>query len=266
VAAKVACTLSRRMGLRKCLSLSVDLQMILLRLFCDAEFEASSLLSLMPPDSKLTPDIIALKAKVIKNSDSSSFAIDWITPKGNIKQISSSSSWWLANNNNSNVVEVKVTKKQELVLSNGVGSFSSVIDWNNHTGVMADVASANKPPQIPRSLSSSSSSSFSVRDCARNAVLCIINNSPLSSLACRVLLRFPPDSAAATTLMQFAASRKPVLMNAILVSCKEGFIFCVLCCFDALTSLLQRVHNHWMLLWNLLLQCLFLSVLRMKRE
>jgi hypothetical protein len=231
VAESVVKTLSRRIGLRKCLASSPELQVILLRLLVSANAEGDALIALLPHESRLTPEAVALKAKVRKTrvvESTLSFKSTAPIPQ------TVDSSWWLKGDNGGD----DRLKKQEqhahpLTARARLEPVPKSVDWNSHPGVMADLASPQQPPQIPRT----GSVIPPVSSEARNAVLCIINNSPLASLACKVLLRFPPDDVASTALMQFAATARPLNLDAMLVACASASCESVAAALDTLLSL-----------------------------
>ncbi len=236
-------TLERRLGLRKCLAASVELQMILLRVASAAgKVDGSSLLALLPHDSKLSPEALALKGKVkTSQSAAGSFAATTAAVSSVITSAaaataksSPSTSWWMAKVGESSML---VVKKQEMVSVPNRVQVPKSPDWSSHPGVLADMASSSSSSELPIAPAGREGVSSARSDAARNAVLCIINNSPLAGLACKVLLKYPPDSSAATALMQFAISSRPLNMEAMLVACAEASFESMEAALDTLLSL-----------------------------
>lgn len=91
--------------------------------------------------------------------------------------------------------------------------------WDTHIGVIEDLKPARMPDMTDSSELSGAIVPSSTRY-ARNAVLSIMSGGPLAPLACRALLRYRPDPATATTLVQFAVSTRPVNLEALLAACK----------------------------------------------
>ncbi len=216
--------LKRRTGLKKCIVSNVDLQMALLRLAATSGAESDALLLLLPQESRLHPEAVALW-KQVKRSSSFADALKPPTFEGKeaAKKSKLDSGWWMA------PVDVpKKIEKQETVPTPLVTP-PPAPEWASHPGVIADL-------QLPLLSVSSVEAPVAAVNASRNAVLCLMNGSPLAPLACRALLRYAPDPTTSTALVQFAASKRPVDAEAIVAGCKEASTAALELALEALLS------------------------------
>ena len=242
--------LQRRPGLRRCLVSSAELQMVLLKVAVASGVEGDALLVLLPPaDSKaLAPDAGALLKQVKRSAMATVVAsVQDLTVKLSEFAVAKQEptqdpSWWISVPPKAVRAPVKKAKKQEVADGiHQVVALPASVDWSSHPGVVMD-----QKPDARRRVSviafgghESGYHRPAKKNIPRNAVLCLMNNSPVARLANLILLRYAPDAATSTALLQFASVARPINMDAVLVACKEASTESLDAILDTLLSVPQ---------------------------
>jgi hypothetical protein len=185
-----------------------------------ANVEADALVLLLPSEDRMSPEVKALRQKLkVSNgfvTGPASTSPRLASKKKRRKDTAEKTekTWWMdgGKGEEPKVSVVKLQKHPKVTVP-------KMVAWNSHAGVLLDLvvqkeeaeeagaaAQAEKlknPEELEKSF-------------FRNAVLCIMTDGPLTSLACQLLIKFRPDESISSALLQYAASTNPVNADAIL--------------------------------------------------
>lgn len=204
--------IENRPAFRKVIRSDIGLQVMLMRIFVSNGGGASVeglnvVLSYFPPEQHMHADVQVLR----KQLRVATHVVSFSTPSALQRDQKSAPAFWWLNDNNSVQEDVKLEVKKVVSAKHPVAQST----WEKSVGAESDIQNAHNAQRVHLDTSSKIHIAGSP---ARNAVLCILGNGPLSPIACKLLLKYHPDAGSADALLQYAVSNKPVHFDALLVA------------------------------------------------